>query len=93
MKAKRNKSNRVEKPVEPEMGPGSNICYCRRMARQRKREEATPTLYGGNLPEHNGFEAIIIKSKEDVAEVCQGLGELVNRGVSLELRVVATGAA
>ena len=92
--ARRNKSNLVvpQGPKEPETGPGSATCFCRRMERRDMAEKARQTLRAeayGEISSSDGpkFADFQIISLESLDEFCEALREKVLAGLNYRVRV------
>ena len=92
--ARRNKSNLVasQGPKEPETGPGSATCFCRRMERRMKAEEARQTLRAeacGLIAPSDGpkFADFQIISLESLDEFYEAVRARVQAGLNYRVRV------
>ena len=89
----RNKSNLAPAAqAEPETGPGSATCFCRRMDRRAKAEEARQRLLDeatGNISPTDGptFADFQIVNVEALDEFYGAVHEKLRAGVQYRIRV------
>jgi hypothetical protein len=80
------------KAKEPETGPGSATCFCRRMDRRSKALEAHQVLragHGGQNVAQDGpkFADFIIGGTIALDDLCEALREKVDSGTVYRVRV------
>ena len=95
--SKRSKSNLIPPAPqagakEPEVGPGSATCYCRRMDRRVKAEEARLALRGGagrqiEAPDRPKFYDVDLVDFGDLAALYEGLKACMENGRRYRVRV------
>ena len=90
---RRNKSNLAPaNQAEPETGPGSATCFCRRMDRRAKAEEARQRLLAeatGNISPTDGakFADFQIVDVESLDEFYGAVSEKLRAGMQYRIRV------
>lgn len=91
--SRRNKSGLApQTPAEPETGPGSSVCFCRRMERRMKAEEARQRLRAeacGQIAPPDGpkFADFQIVDVEALDEFYAAVGEKLRAGMQYRIRV------
>ena len=81
-----------QKPTEPDTGPGSATCFCRRMERRMKAEEARQRLRAeacGQITPSDGpkFADFQIGSIEALDEFYEAVRARMSAGASYRIRV------
>ena len=97
----RNKSNIAKKETmqqEPEVGPGSSTCYCRRMDRRVKVQEARVALRAGQGGQNVGrndprFADILIADLAALEDLHEAMRNMMIQGAVYRVRVALVGMA